>query len=146
MLNQTTLRILGRWKQNVGRILLALAGLVVVGVLVWQGITSAGNPDPTVAHISPEAAIINTGILVFREGLECILVLSAITASMMGTNRAYRKPIAAGAGGGFVAVVATWFAVIAILSRGQCTSAGGTSRNRAASGDRPGHYHELVLS
>jgi high-affinity iron transporter len=99
------------------RVFLALAALCVVGVLVWQGITASGNPDPTVAHIDHNAAILDTGILVFREGLECILVLAAITASMMGSNQSYRRPIAAGAGLGLLASVATWFVAIAVLSQ-----------------------------
>lgn len=99
------------------RVLLALAALCVVGVLVWQGMTASGNPDPTVSHLDHNAAILDTGILVFREGLECILVLAAITASMVGSNQSYRRPIAAGAGLGFLATVITWFVAIAILSR-----------------------------
>lgn len=99
------------------RLLLALAGLCVVGVFVWQGITASGNPDPTAAHLDHNAAILDTGVLVFREGLECILVLAAITASMMGSNQSYRRPIAAGAGLGFLATVATWFVAIAVLNQ-----------------------------
>ncbi len=98
------------------RIFLALAGLCVVGVLIWQGITASGNPDPTAAHLDHNAAILDTGILVFREGLECILVLAAITASMVGTNQAYRRPIAMGAGLGLLATVGTWFVAIALLN------------------------------
>ena len=71
---------------------------------------------PTVAHISPGAAVLDTGLLVFREGLETILVLSAITASMVGANQAYRRPIAGGAAMGFAATLVTWFAVVGILS------------------------------
>lgn len=98
------------------RLTLLLAGLVVLGVLVWQGITASGNPDPTVAHISHGAAVLDTAILVFREGLETILVLAAITASFVGANQSYQRPVATGAGLGFLATVATWFVAIAILS------------------------------
>jgi high-affinity iron transporter len=99
------------------RSLLALAALCVVGILVWQGVTASGNPDPTASHLDHNAAILDTGILVFREGLECILVLAAITASMMGSNQPYRRPIAVGAGLGLLATVATWFVAIAVLSQ-----------------------------
>lgn len=116
MLSRTPLQMLTRYGKTALRIVLAIAALLVVGILVWQGVTAAGNPDPTTAHISQGAAILNTGVLVFREGLECILVLSAMTASMMGTNQSYRRPVAVGAGGGFVAVIATWFIAIAILN------------------------------
>jgi high-affinity iron transporter len=59
--------------------------------------------------------VIDSGILVFREGLETILVLSAITASFLGANAVYRRPVAAGAGAAIVATVATWFIVVAII-------------------------------
>ena len=98
------------------RTLLVIAALLVGAVLVWQGISASGNPDPTVPHLSQSAAIVDTGVLVLREGLECILVLSAITASMMGANRGYRRPIALGAGIGFGACLITWFVVVGILS------------------------------
>lgn len=107
--------IKNRWRTGL-RVVLMLAGLIVVGVLVWQGITASGNPDPTASHLDHNAVIVDTGLLVFREGLEAILVLSAITASLMGSNHSYRKPITAGAGVGFLATIATWFVVIAIIS------------------------------
>jgi high-affinity iron transporter len=98
------------------RILLALAAVVIVGVLVWQGVTAGGNPDPTAPNISPAAALLNIAVLVFREGLECILVLSAITASMTGKKQAHRRPVMAGAGVGFGATIITWFIATGILS------------------------------
>jgi high-affinity iron transporter len=57
----------------------------------------------------------DVGVLVFREGLECILVLAAITASMTGERQAQRRPVAAGAAAGCVATVVTWFIAIGIL-------------------------------
>jgi high-affinity iron transporter len=102
--------------RTVIRLLLIGAALLVAAVLVWQGLTAAGAPDPTVPHTSPGVAILDIGVLVFREGLECILVLSAITASMMGGNQAYRRPIAVGAGVGFLATVLTWFIAVGIVS------------------------------
>src|SRR5690348_1198925 len=98
------------------RILLLLAALIVAGVLVWQGITSRGNPDPTAPNTSPTAALLNIAVLVFREGLECILVLSAITASMTGPKQAHRRPVIAGAGVAFVATIITWFIAVGIVS------------------------------
>jgi high-affinity iron transporter len=41
--------------------------------------------------------ITNAALIVFREGLEAILIIAAITASMVGTNRRLRKPILRGA-------------------------------------------------
>jgi high-affinity iron transporter len=54
--------------------------------------------------------IINSGLLVLREGLEAILVLAAVTASFRGGNRVRRRPVAAGAGVGVAISVGTWFA------------------------------------
>jgi len=98
------------------RIFLLLAALIVAGILVWQGVTSSGNPDPTAPNTSPTAALLNISVLVFREGLECILVLSAITASMTGTKQSHRKPVMAGAGIAFVATLITWFIAAGIIS------------------------------
>jgi len=99
------------WKLGV-----VAAGLLIISLLVWQALTSHGNPDPTVTGVSPAAAVLDTGILVFREGLEAILVLAALTASLVRTEEGYWKPVALGAGASFLASVATWFIVVAILS------------------------------
>jgi high-affinity iron transporter len=98
------------------RLLLLVGAFLVVGVLIWQGVTAKGNPDPTVPHLSPAVALLDIGVLVFREGLECILVLSAITASMTGNQKTYRRPIAVGAGIGFVATLVTWLVAVAIVN------------------------------
>jgi high-affinity iron transporter len=89
---------------------------LVLGVFVWQAFTSGGNPDPTVKGISPAAAILDTGILVFREGLEAILVLAALTASVSRTEEGHWQPVALGAGISFLATVATWFIAVALIS------------------------------
>jgi high-affinity iron transporter len=103
---------------------LLLAVLAVVGVLVWQGVTAKGNPDPTAPNTSPAVAVLDIGVLVFREGLECILVLTAITASMTGDRQAHRRPVMAGAGIGFIATLITWFVAVGIVSDlGQSVSA-----------------------
>jgi high-affinity iron transporter len=41
--------------------------------------------------------IVNSALIVFREGLEAILILAAITASMIGPRAALRKPVYRGA-------------------------------------------------
>ncbi len=98
------------------RILLALGAAVVLASLVWQGITAGGAPDPTTAHLTHKAVVLNTGLLVFREGLEAILVLSAIIASFVGKNIPFRRPVAIGAGVALVASLATWFIAIATIN------------------------------
>jgi high-affinity iron transporter len=95
---------------------LLAAAAIVLAVLIWQGLTAQGAPDPTQPHTSKTVALLDIAVLVFREGLECILVLSAITASMVGDHRIHRRPVAAGAGVGFIATLITWVVAVAIVS------------------------------
>jgi high-affinity iron transporter len=101
---------------------LLIAGAViciisVLGVLIWQGITAHGTPDPEHPGTSPAMAFLDIGVLVFREGLECILVLAAITASMTGSRAVHRRPVALGAALGFLATGATWLIAITIMKQ-----------------------------
>jgi high-affinity iron transporter len=100
----------------IARAILVLAAAFVIAVLVWQGSTAKGSPDPTEAHGSEAVAIFDIGVLVFREGLESILVLTAITASMIGNNGLHRRPVAIGAGVGFLTTIVTWFIAVGIVS------------------------------
>jgi high-affinity iron transporter len=88
------------------------AAILVIAMVVWQG-----SPDPTQPNTSPTAAFLDIGVLVFREGLECILVLAAITASMTGSNQPHRRPVAMGAGIAFVATLITWFIAVRIVGQ-----------------------------
>jgi high-affinity iron transporter len=97
------------------RIGVVAAALFVVAMLVWQGVTAKGAPDPMRPNTSPTVAFLDIGILVFREGLECILVLAAITASMTGAKRSHRRPVALGASLAFVASLITWFVAVRIV-------------------------------
>ncbi len=97
-------------------ILIALAALLVVGALLWQALTAQGVPDPSRRGLTPAAVVLNSGILVFREGLEAILVLAAVTASLVRGKGAYWRPVALGAGLAFLATVLTWFVVVAVIS------------------------------
>jgi high-affinity iron transporter len=94
---------------------LSVAGLSVAAVIVWQAFSQAGNPDPLAPSLGFSAATLDIGVLVFREGLECILVLAAITATMGASSDDYRRPVAAGAGAAFVATLATWWAAIGLI-------------------------------
>jgi high-affinity iron transporter len=111
---ETTLRT-SRSKNPTSPILLIPGALLVIGVLIWQGFTTAGNPNPVTREPGSIAQVLDIGVLVFREGLECILVLSAITASMVKSDESYRRPVAAGAGVAFLATLVTWFIAVAIV-------------------------------
>src|SRR4051795_2585057 len=92
-----------------------LAAVCVAGLLVWQGVTAHGAPDPLRPDTSPTVAFLDIGVLVFREGLECILVLAAVTASMTGPKRDHRRPVAFGAAFAFVATLITWCIAVRIV-------------------------------
>jgi len=111
----TALRQVNRTWQIIFGIVIFAAAIAVVAMIVWQGITAHGAPDPTQPNTSPTVAFLDIGILVFREGLECILVLAAITASMTGAKRTHRKPVAVGAGVAFGATLITWFIAVRVV-------------------------------
>ena len=96
------------------RVGLIIATLLVLAVLLWQAIASGGVPNPTAPNTPLGSAVVDIGVLVFREGLECILVLAAITASMVGASRSYRRPIGVGVLVAFLATLLTWRIAVAI--------------------------------
>jgi high-affinity iron transporter len=93
---------------------LTLGGTAVAAILILQVLRAGGLPDPT-GHGDFGARVLDIAVLVFREGLECILVLSAITANMIGVRRSYQRPVAAGAFGAFLATLLTWAVAIKII-------------------------------
>ncbi|HEX7289994.1 MAG TPA: FTR1 family protein [Conexibacter sp.] len=60
--------------------------------------------------------VVNSAILVFREGLEAVLILAAITASFVGVRRGMRRPVLIGAGLGLLASVITWVLAQTLLT------------------------------
>ncbi len=89
----------------------------LLGLCVFFTTQSLGV-DPTESS-SPEAhttVVIDSAIIVFREGLEAILIFAAVIASLVGANQARKRPVVGGAGIGFLAAVLTWFLVQALLS------------------------------
>ena len=96
----------------------SLVAGVAIAALTWKAITSPGgvaDPTATDAPLSHGAVVLDSGLLVFREGLEAVLVLAALTASFVGANRGLRRPVAAGAGTALLASVATWFVAIVLI-------------------------------
>ncbi|MCC6945890.1 MAG: FTR1 family protein [Thermomicrobiales bacterium] len=59
--------------------------------------------------------VFNAATIVFREGLEAVLILVSLTASMIGINRRFKKPLAAGAIGAFLVSVLLFFAARSLL-------------------------------
>ena len=95
---------------------LALGGLLVSAVLAWVTIVAAGAPDPMARGLSRSAMALSSGVLVFREGLEAILVLAAVTAGLARFKPGYWPPVLAGVSAALLATVATWFVAVALIS------------------------------
>ena len=94
---------------------MAAAVIAVAVMAVWQSGVSVGSPGTLASHTSEFAGVFDIAVLVLREGLECVLVLAAITAGLTGEQQRYRNPIAGGAGMGLMATLATWFIAVRIL-------------------------------
>jgi high-affinity iron transporter len=93
-----------------------VAGLAIVAGLVYLMATATTGPiDPTEVKQSHGTAVFNSSIIVFREGLEAVLIFAAVTASLVGGNRSRRRPVVIGAALAFAASVVTWFVAQAIL-------------------------------
>src|SRR3954462_12952689 len=94
------------------------AGLMIVAGLVYLMATASTGPiDPTEVRGQQSHTTVgfNSAIIVFREGLEAILIFAAVTASMVGANARHRRPVTGGAVAAFGAAVVTWFLVQALL-------------------------------
>ena len=86
----------------------------VAAVLLLQVLRAGGLPNP-LAHGDLGARILDIAVLVFREGLECILVLAAVTANLAGRRRSQQRPVTAGALTAVGATLATWFVAAGIV-------------------------------
>ena len=65
---------------------------------------------------SRTTVVTNAAIIVFREGLEAVLILAAITASFVGARRRMRRPVLVGAGLGLLVSVITWVLAQTLLT------------------------------
>ena len=70
----------------------------------------------TLGDSASEATVItNAAIIVFREGLEAVLILAAITASLLGANRRKRRPVLLGALAGLGVSIVTFLLATTLL-------------------------------
>src|SRR3954467_2962384 len=91
--------------------------LGLLGLCAWFTTQSLGvDPTETPDAESHTTVVVDSAIIVFREGLEAVLIFAAVIASFLGSNKARKRPVAGGAGIGFLAAVLTWFVVQALLS------------------------------
>jgi high-affinity iron transporter len=85
----------------------ALGVAVVAGIVYLMATAQTGPADPTEVHQSHGTAVFNSSIIVFREGLEAVLIFAAVTASLVANNR--RRPVVLGAACAFGASILAWF-------------------------------------
>jgi high-affinity iron transporter len=108
----------GRSRISTNRLIAATIALAIVLFVGISMVASSGNADPTdVAPGSQSLAtsITNASVIVFREGLEAVLIFAAITASFLGGRRQYRRPVVLGVAAAFVASIVSWFGLTALL-------------------------------
>jgi high-affinity iron transporter len=105
-------------KRQQRRLTFWLGGLALLAAAVYLMATAKTGPvDPTEvsAQQSRGTVVFNAAMIVFREGLEAVLIFAAITASFVGANARRKRPVIAGAAVSFGASIATWFVVQALL-------------------------------
>src|SRR4051794_14557844 len=90
---------------------------VLAGLVYLMATASTGPIDPTEARApqSHTTVVLDSGIIVFREGLEAVLIFAAVTASFLRANRSRRRPVVLGAALAFAGAVLTWFVAQALL-------------------------------
>ena len=94
---------------------------------------------------SAATVVTNAAVIVFREGLEAVLILAAVMASLLGAARAQRRPMFIGAR---LAIVAS--AITFVLAQTVLDLAGSVRREARGGGRARGHTRaaggaELVL-
>jgi high-affinity iron transporter len=103
-------------RNMLGPVTAGAALLLVAAAFVWPGFTQHGDPDPVNPRLTLAAAVLDTGILVFREGLEAVLVLAAVFASLGPDEPSVARPVCWGIGGGLAATLGTWWSFGAVLA------------------------------
>jgi high-affinity iron transporter len=100
---------------------MVVLAILLVGILLMAGIPRASgfrvrsNSTSSASGKNRASAVLDIGVLVFREGLECILVLAALTVSMRGSEQKYQSPVSAGVGVAFAATLLTWSFAVRVL-------------------------------
>lgn len=85
-------------------------GILLEAKLLEAQEALSGASDPT-------AVALNAAVIVFREGLEAVVILAALLASMVGARKVLRRPMAMGVALAFVASGVTWWLMQTILSQ-----------------------------
>lgn len=76
------------------------------------------DAQATLGDGASEATVVtNAAVLVFREGLEAVLILAALTASLRGASSRRKRPIFIGAIFGLIASAITWVIATFVLEQ-----------------------------
>ncbi|MEO8607017.1 MAG: FTR1 family protein [Chloroflexota bacterium] len=90
---------------------------VNAGLTRLNSALSDGQAVLNVAKSAPEAVIGNAAIIVFREGLEGVLIFASLLAGMRAADsRKYRRSLSLGAGLAMIAAVIVWFIANSLLA------------------------------
>ena len=94
-----------------------------IGRPIESGDAKAARDDVNVSaqtlgevKTSRATIISDAAVIVFREGLEAVLILAALTASFTGARRHLRKPVLIGAFAGLAATALTWVIAQTIIN------------------------------
>ena len=80
--------------------------------------TALDDAQATLGDGASEATVVtNAAVLVFREGLEAVLILAALTASLRGAASRRKRPIFIGAFFGLIATGITWAIATFVLEQ-----------------------------
>src|SRR4051795_4446361 len=98
-------------EQNRRLVIWTTIAAIVAALVYLMATADTGPVDPTeVNHPQSHATVVfNSATIVFREGLEAVLIFAALTASRRGAQLGRRKPMVAGVAIAFGASVITWF-------------------------------------
>ena len=77
---------------------------------------AAGVPGLPAGGLNSTAVVVSSAVLVFREGLEAILVLAAVTAGLARSGKGLERGVVVGSALALLATVVTWFVVVAVIS------------------------------
>ncbi len=108
----------GRTRISTNRLIAASIAFGILLVIAISIVASSSNADPTAVAPGEQSlgtSIVNASVIVFREGLEAVLIFAAITASFLGARQQYRRPVVLGVGAAFAATVVTWFVMTALV-------------------------------
>jgi high-affinity iron transporter len=102
-------------RDGVFRSIVLIFAALGAAMILLHAFAAFGNPNPAAPGTGSSAAVFDIAVLVFREGLECVLVLAAITAGMSSSRLSLRNPVAVGVAAGLVATLLTWVAAVHVL-------------------------------